>query len=269
MTRPLPAGWPMCDDWAGGLRGTSTPKPSGPCARSGANAPTWGASRPRPGSVCTTSSCGRRAGASVPRGGTSGPWRRARAGCRRPLPSWQAPAVWPVCMAWGNRATPGQSSCLSVGSPHPPPHSCRPSRAAGRCWPRRWCWQRALGAAVPRWAMTPRMAAVCRGPTAAMGSGKARATSKRVTHRLRGPPWKRPRVRSAAARRGRGVPNANRPNALCWSRGRRWPIHWRGRAMTACEPWCPCRSTKLLAEGEPPGGLGGETGRNNGAPPGV
>jgi hypothetical protein len=64
------------------------------------------------------------------------------------------------------------------------------------------------------WASMPRRAVVCSGPTAARGSGQARATSKPAIRLWPGPPWQRPRWLSASARRGRGFSTGNRRNTL-------------------------------------------------------
>ena len=97
--------------------------------------------------------------------------------------------------------------------PPPPTCSCRPSRAAGRFWPRRSCWKRALWAASLPWATTFRPAGGWGAQKSVTASGQVRATAKMATRLSSGPLWKRPSLRSVSGQRCNGCINANRPRA--------------------------------------------------------
>ena len=259
------AGWPTCYDWACCPKGTSIPRPSGRYAMSCANARTWCVSTRPMCSVCKTSWRGIPVCASVSSGFTSSP-RQTFEGL---LP--EAAQVLAVTSSLAvldclRQQIKTLEKAVTTSLQHTPAYEqlltrrwhrddFGPDDRAGnrRYWPLSDGGQLCLVLSLcheyenqQRQAQRPGQRQKWQ-PVSRVGLYGGSA----VCHPLQ--------PDGAAV-----LPTETGQKPSAWSHGRPWPINCRGLVITSCETSCPLRSTKLLAEVEPPGGLGLETGRKSG-----
>ena len=210
----MPAGWPTYYAWACCPKDISTPKPSGPCGMSCANARHL--VRQQTANVLSLQNI------LVRNTGVRLSAKRMHALTQEEL---EAPAAQ-------SRPGPGghQQSCRpglpeptdqNAGTSRPAAseaHACLRAVADGR-----WHWDdfgpddhAGNGRYWPLshgGATMLRTVAVSRVRKSATGSGKARAMSKMATRIWRGPIWRRPSLPSASTRRCSGFTNGNKPKA--------------------------------------------------------